>query len=147
MAELINKYKNLKNLKIIGEIGRPEVRRYYECSRFTIVPSQNEPFGYVALESIIFGALPLVSDCTGIIEIVEVLPSNFRIPVNPIDHFTFKVDIKTLADKMVKIYRMPENDRLNLINQARIKNMEKFNYLKISSQWLQLIDKVTSRRE
>ena len=53
------------------EAGTPEHRQLFETHDLLILPSYSEPFGYVLLEAINFGLVPLTPQTTGAADIVK----------------------------------------------------------------------------
>lgn len=68
MKEFILKHK-LSNIEILGSLSVTDTEKYYEKSKYLILPSKREPFGRVITEAMAKGVVPIVSDRGGMKEI------------------------------------------------------------------------------
>ncbi len=128
-------------------ISWPNVQLAFKQSRITIVPSYNEPFGYVGLESMMYGSCPLVSHPTGLSEIVASIPYDCTIPTIENSPNIQIVHVESLAERMLELASLSENEMKKKLSIGRIEASKKFNYITIASRWLDLIESLVVAKE
>lgn len=105
-----------KNCVFAGHLPHPQVLSRMAGMWATIVPSRNEAFGLVAIESMAVGVPVIGANTGGIAEIVRDGVDGFLFP--PGDH-------KALAKRMIQLME-DENLRAGMAKNARLRFLEQF---------------------
>ena len=97
MKKLAHNLK-LKNIKFLGNQDHDTLRKIYNISNVSIIPSRNESFGLVAVEALACGTPVISTDVGGLNDIVN--PKvGIKFPCN--DHIALADDIKKVLDKEI----------------------------------------------
>lgn len=136
----VKEYGIEKNVSFLGSVPWTQVFRAFQSAKYSIVPSLNEPFGYVALEMLMYGGIPIVSDACGLREIANCVPYDCKIPVREEKPFIFLIDVRKLSEKIVELYGMNEGIRKKINHTARINASKEYNFVTVASQWVKLIE-------
>lgn len=140
-AELVAKNYNLtQNLSFWGAIPWTQISKVFQSARYALVPSLNEPFGYVALEAIMYGALPIVSHTGGLREIATTVAYECQVSGKETAPFICYPDVRRLGDKMLEFLELNEPFRKELQQAARLKASATYNFLTTTAQWLTLLE-------
>lgn len=129
-----------KSVTFLGALPWTQVHQAFQSAKYSLVPSFNEPFGYVALESIMYGAIPIVSNVGGLKEITECVPYACNIPVIEKEAFIFYPDEEKLSEKMIACLDMADQERRQIVHMARIQASQKYNFVTIAAYWIQLME-------
>jgi glycosyltransferase involved in cell wall biosynthesis len=114
--ELAGKLGVSKNCVFAGTMPHPKVLSRMAGMWATVVPSRNEAFGLVNIESLAVGVPVFGSNTGGIAEIVRDGVDGFLFP--PGDH-------QTLAERMIELIE-DENLRAGMAKNARLRFLEQF---------------------
>ncbi len=82
----------------LGYVGRAPLTLLYRCAEIQVVPSTYEPFGIVALEGMLNGLGMVVSDTTGLAEIVEHEVDGLQFTTGSAQHLAEAV-LRLLSDR------------------------------------------------
>ncbi|WP_075883951.1 glycosyltransferase family 4 protein [Candidatus Protochlamydia sp. W-9] len=128
-----------------GTIPWTEICAAFQWANFSLVPSFNEPFGYVALEAIMYGCIPLVSHVGGLPEIVRSINFDSLLPIDSAEPFIGIPQISALSQKLIECSKIPEKQRKEIVMEARIQTARKFNYLSIAMEWICLMNRLSQK--
>ncbi len=99
-----------------------------------VIPSAwQEPFGYVAIEALLRGKLVIAAEIGGLPEVLKDCPGSWFFPSN---------DFKKLAQMLLIIKNLSEEESTNLCLQNRTVIMEKFSNEKILKKFITILEKV-----
>lgn len=129
-----------QNVSFLGAFPWTQISRVFQSAKYSVVPSFNEPFGYVALETIMYGAIPIVSDACGLREIAKLVPYECTIPVIEKKPYVFYPDVKQLSKKMLEFLELDEKKRKFINHNARIKASQYYNFVTAAVHWIQLME-------
>ncbi|MDA3930410.1 MAG: TIGR04157 family glycosyltransferase, partial [Prolixibacteraceae bacterium] len=90
-----------------GQISRDELFQLYRITDIGVVPSLFEPFGYVAVEMMMHGLPLVVTDTSGLSEIVAEGITGFKIQLINKNNIN-EVDIDLFAQKIIHLLQHPE---------------------------------------
>ncbi len=90
-----------------GRLEKKDLFRFYSIAEVGVVSSVHEEFGYVAIEMIMHGLPTVVTDTTGLSEIIEDGETGLKVPINCIGKRR-EPDIKILAEKISCLLSDPE---------------------------------------
>lgn len=110
---------NSDKIRFMGKIDTNLLYKLYIISDLGILPSFHEQCSYVIIEMFMHGLPVVVSDSTGLNEMVIEDINGYHIPINYIDK-NASIDIKLLADKIVYIFNNPNLIRRLSHNSQRI---------------------------
>ncbi|PWU10293.1 MAG: hypothetical protein C5B47_02440 [Verrucomicrobia bacterium] len=140
-AELVVKnYGLAQNVAFCGALPWTQISKVFQSARYTLVPSLNEPFGYVALEAIMYGALPIMSDTGGLREIATTVAYACQVECKPTAPFIYYPDVGKLSDKMLEFLELSDPIRKELQQSARLRASATYNFLTTTAQWLTLLE-------
>src|SRR5690606_31878150 len=112
----IQKLQVSKNVEFIGNQGKKRIMKEFSSSNVTVVPSIEEAFGYVVIESFSARTPVIGSNTTGIAEIIR----------NNMDGFLFEVgNSSDLAEKIIAL-RKDQVLRKNFSDNCYFRFKEKF---------------------
>lgn len=144
IKEIAQKYAQeeqmASHVSFVGAMPWTQIALAFQSTKFSLVPSFNEPFGYVALEAIMYGALPLVSNTGGLKEISSCLSYDCTIPGREKEPFIFHPDREKLCEKMSELLDLAPVKRKELVQNARLLASQKYNFITVATQWLQLME-------
>jgi glycosyltransferase len=90
-----------------GMLDQSELFEWYQMADVGVMPSLYEPFGYVAVEMMMFELPIVVTATSGLNEIVEDGISGLKIPIMEIED-KVEIDVKTLVDKILFLLKNPD---------------------------------------
>lgn len=107
-----------------GYLSSKEVKKMYKCADIAVFPSTYEPFGIVALESMLAGVPTVVSDIGGLNEIVDHGVDGMK---------SYAGNSNSIADSVLTLLY---NHQLcnNITKNAKAKVKQEFNWNKISKE-------------
>ena len=107
-----------------GYLTSKEVKKMYKCADIAVFPSTYEPFGIVALESMLAGVPTVVSDIGGLNEIVDHGVDGMK---------SYAGNSNSIADSVLTLLY---NHQLcnNITKNAKTKVKQEFNWNKISKE-------------
>ncbi|MDR2147026.1 MAG: TIGR04157 family glycosyltransferase [Tannerella sp.] len=100
-----------------GLIDKQHLYELYTVADLGVMPSFHEQCSYVAIEMIMHGVPLIVSDSTGLDEMVEEGVSGFHVPVTELPDKT-EIDATLIAEKMLYLLQNPEK-RKEMSGNAR----------------------------
>jgi len=107
-----------------GQVSREQLFELYLIADVGVVPSLFEPFGYVAVEMMMYG-LPLVVTATsGLDEIVEEGVSGLKVDLI-MENQTNEVDVEMMTQKLICLLQHPE-ERERLGHNGRRRYLKKY---------------------
>lgn len=116
IQEMINKFR-LKNFtEIVGNIEKKLVSKHYEKSHFTLLLSKTEGFGLVALEAMSFGSIPIVTNTTGVSEIIVNGENGFVVETSNIVDEVSAIILKT-SQSTATLKKISDNSK-NTISES-----------------------------
>ena len=123
--ELREQAKNLgieNKVYFTGYLSSKEVQKMYKCADIAVFPSTYEPFGIVALESMLAGVPTVVSDIGGLNEIVDHGVTGMK---------SYAGNSNSIADSVLALLY---NHQLcdNITKKAKAKVKKEFNWNKIA---------------
>jgi glycosyltransferase len=122
-----------------GLLEKHELYELYSIAHVGVVPSLYEPFGYVAVEMMMY-ALPLVVTATsGLNEIVDE-NCGMKIPLN-ISENSVEPDVSALSEKILYLLQNP-NEAKRLGKMSRKKYLENYSSEIFRSNMLQVYEEV-----
>lgn len=94
LIERAKKFNLCSHIKFTGIIQKKDLDVYYQKSHFTLLLSKKEGFGLVAMEAMSFGSIPIVTNSTGVAEILLNNVNGFIVSTyNPIEEAVEKICI------------------------------------------------------
>jgi glycosyltransferase involved in cell wall biosynthesis len=114
----------------LGRISHPKVLKRMGVAVATIVPSRNEAFGLVNIESMAVGTPVIASKVGGIVEIVRDGVDGFLVPAE---------DPKALAEKLNLFIKNPELRKEMSLNarQRFLKSFEQQQLIRQQADWME----------
>lgn len=107
-----------------GRIGKKDLYEFYQLADVGVVPSYHEEFGLVALEMMMHKLPVVVTDTTGLSEIIDDGSSGLKVPVSNKENKIY-IDPSVLADKISMLINS-EDLRFEIGNNARSVFLEKY---------------------
>ena len=127
----------LNKVYFTGYVGEKDLMRLYKCSDVAIYPSFYEPFGIVALESMLAGIPTVVSDVGGLGEII----------LNDEDGKKFYTGCSnSLADCVLDVLKNPDKAK-DMTKKAKAKVLEKYNWNNLAKQYQELYRSVLEKEK
>ena len=117
------KYLEIENkVYFAGYLDSKSVQKMYKCADVAVFPSTYEPFGIVALESMLSGTPTVVSDVGGLNEIIEHGVDGMK---------SYAGNPNSIADSVLEILFNPQLSN-NISKNAKAKVKSNFNWNKIA---------------
>lgn len=124
--ELISPAKNIcSKVSFTGKLSKEELRDLYNMADIGVVCSFYEEFGYVALEMIMHGIPIIVTETTGLDEMIQDNITGLKVPII-MENDKRVVDVDTLSQKILLLLR-DYNLRKKLSKNGRQHYLEKYN--------------------
>jgi glycosyltransferase involved in cell wall biosynthesis len=122
MKKLVKRYALEGQIHFCGEVPNKEIPQVYHAHKLVVVPSiYGEPFGISALEGLMSGCIPIVSNVGGLVEACDNLALTFGAG-----------NSKELAAKI--IFALKNYERLSKTCDKNF-NFEKYEMKKIAKQY------------
>ena len=114
---------NIENkVYFTGYLDSKQVCKMYKAADVSVFPSTYEPFGIVALESMLAGVPTVVSDVGGLNEIVEHRVNGMK---------SYAGNPNSIADSILELLFNPQLCN-NVVKQAKLKVKNEYNWTKIA---------------
>ena len=107
-----------------GYLNSKQIQKMYKCADVAVFPSTYEPFGIVALESMLSGVPTVVSDVGGLDEIIEHGVNGMK---------SYAGNCNSIADSVLTLL-YDHKLCLNISKNAKNKVKEQFNWNKIAQE-------------
>lgn len=119
----------------LGYAAHTDLPSYFAQARVTIVPSIDEPFGIVALESMASGIPVIVADSSGLAEIVRHNETGF---------LACPGESSSFARVIQEVYQ--DTDRLSLVrHQARIEVEKRYTWQRVATLTRQVYQEILAK--
>lgn len=103
----------LKNeVRLVGKRSFEQVQTMVQDSDLLLLPSVEEGIANVVLEAMALGTLVLSTDCGGMDEVITDGDNGFLVPIR---------DSQAIADAVVRIAQLSDNERFSIRKKARVK--------------------------
>lgn len=125
LGELQNEVNNLglgNKVYFTGQLSPKQVQKMYKCADIAVFPSTYEPFGIVAIESMLLGVPTVVSDIGGLNEIVDHGVTGMK---------SYAGNANSLADSILTLlfdHKLCDN----IVKNAKQKVKTQYNWTKIA---------------
>ena len=120
-AQALNMGLNNK-VYFTGHLNETQLQKMYKCADVAVFPSTYEPFGIVALESMLAGVPTVVSDIGGLNEIVEHRVNGMK---------SYAGNSNSIADSVLNLL-FDAGLAANISKKAKTKVKDEFNWNKIA---------------
>jgi len=136
----------LDKMSFVGAVKEDEIAKLFQLSDICVMPSRSEPFGLVALESMIHGTPVLISKQSGVKEAVKnttlINPANTKEMAHKIVHLlqnkplreeirqeaykeALQLGIDKPANKTIKIYKKAGVNAITYKNPAKMQQLKR----------------------
>jgi glycosyltransferase involved in cell wall biosynthesis len=92
-----------RQVRLLGNLSRPELAHVYHQAAIAAIPSVYEPFGYAAVEAMAAGVPVVATDVGGLPEIIEHETTGLLVPVHKPAHGEYRIDEDALAAAQLRV--------------------------------------------
>ncbi len=136
-SEIVNASRKFPEVSVKEVIPHDDTLRLMSRMDYVLVPSRMEPFSATAVEGMMMGAVPIVSDICGVAYWLE----------NGRDSFVFSSgNVESLAETISKAVSIRDSSKLQyeqMVHDARRKYENMFSMEKFSATWCAMINQKT----
>lgn len=121
------------HITILDQIDHDAVMKYITQADILLLPSLDEGVANVVLEAMAVGTIVLSTDCGGMREVISDKENGFIVP---------RRDSKSIADKIIDISKLSDNEKKSITRNARLKIEEQHSIDKMVDDMLRLYKSV-----